>query len=176
LITVAGFSAGGQYVNRYETANQVHEKVGVPVTYVVGSPSSYAYPDSLRPEPTGVTFGVFADAGNCTTYDQWSYGLAGRTGYSSKLPNDQIRRQLISRPVTYIVGELETPQSPALDLACPATAQGTSRLTRARAFFKYITKKYGAKHRMVVVPQCGHSPRCVLTADTVLPSLFPKAE
>jgi hypothetical protein len=176
LITVAGFSAGGQYVNRYETANQVHENLGVPVAYVVGSPSSYAYPDALRPNPAGVTIGAFADASNCTTYDRWSYGLSGRAGYSSNLTNDEIQRQLISRPVTYLVGELETPQSPALDLACPAMAQGGSRLTRAQAFFKYITEKYGAKHRMVVVSQCGHNARCVLTADPVLPILFPKAE
>jgi len=129
----------GMYVNRYETANQVHDKIGVPVMYVVGSPSSYAYPDSFRPEPGGVTFGLFADASNCTTFDRWSYGLAGRTGYASKLTNDQIQRQLVSRPVTYLVGELETPQSPALDLACPAMAQGASCLTRAQAFFKQST-------------------------------------
>jgi hypothetical protein len=176
LITVAGFSAGGQYVNRYAMANQVHERLAVPVTYVVGSPSSYAYLDSLRPEPGGATLGPFADAGNCTTYDRWSYGLTGRTGYSSKLTNDQIRTQFVSRPVTYLVGELETPQSPALDLSCPAVAQGASRLTRAQAFFKYITEKYGAKHRLMVVSQCGHYARCVLTANTVLPVLFPKAE
>jgi hypothetical protein len=173
LITVAGFSAGGQYVNRYESTNQVHEKLGVPVTYVVGSPSSYGYPDSMRPAAGGATFGAFSDAGNCTTFDQWPYGLAGRTGYVSKLTNEQIQKQLVSRPVTYVVGQLETPQSPALDVSCPAMAQGTGRLVRAQAFFKYITEKYGAKHRMLVAPQCGHNQRCVLTADAVLPLLFP---
>jgi hypothetical protein len=176
LITVAGFSAGGQYVNRYETANQLHEKVGVRLMYVVGSPSSYMYPDSLRPEPAGLTIGPFAGASNCATYDRWSYGLAGRTGYSAKLTNDQIQRQLVSRPVTYLVGDLESPQSPALDRECPAMAQGASRLTRLQAFFKHISDNYGAKHKMVVVPQCGHNARCVLTADTVLPILFPTAE
>src|SRR4051794_26861920 len=34
-IVVAGHSAGGQFVNRYAMANQVHEKLGVAVTYVV---------------------------------------------------------------------------------------------------------------------------------------------
>lgn len=48
-IVVAGHSAGGQFVNRYEMANQVHEKLGVPVTYIVANPSSYAYPDNTRP-------------------------------------------------------------------------------------------------------------------------------
>jgi hypothetical protein len=173
-ITVAGFSAGGQYVNRYAMVNRVHEKLPVPVTYVVGSPSSYGYPDSLRPAPAGNGFQAFSDAQNCTTYDRWSYGLSGRTGYASGLTDEQIRTQLVSRPVTYLLGELENPQSPALDISCPAMAQGPSRLARGQAFFKYVTEKYGAKHKMSVVPQCGHNDRCVFTADTALPILFPK--
>ncbi len=48
-IVVAGHSAGGQFVNRYEMANQVHETLGVPVSYIVANPSSYAYPDNTRP-------------------------------------------------------------------------------------------------------------------------------
>src|SRR2546427_6858957 len=34
-IVVAGHSAGGQFTNRYEMANQVHDTLGVPITYVV---------------------------------------------------------------------------------------------------------------------------------------------
>ena len=49
VIVVAGHSAGGQFVTRYEMANQVHDTLGVPVTYVVSNPSSYAYPDPARP-------------------------------------------------------------------------------------------------------------------------------
>ena len=48
-IVVAGHSAGGQFVTRYEMANSVHDTLGVPITYVVSNPSSYAYLDSLRP-------------------------------------------------------------------------------------------------------------------------------
>src|SRR5579885_2771242 len=43
LIVVAGHSAGGQFVTRYEMANQVHDNLGVKVSYVVSNPSSYAY-------------------------------------------------------------------------------------------------------------------------------------
>src|SRR5450755_157779 len=48
-ILVAGHSAGGQFVTRYEMLNQVNDRLGVPVSYVVANPSSYAYVDSLRP-------------------------------------------------------------------------------------------------------------------------------
>src|SRR5207244_3154208 len=78
-IVVAGHSAGGQFVNRYEMANQVHDSLGVPVTYVVSNPSSYAYLDSNRPTADGKDFRLFNDSRNCTTYDRWPYGLQGRT-------------------------------------------------------------------------------------------------
>ena len=45
-IVVAGHSAGGQFVNRYEMSNSVHDTLGVPVSYVVANPSSYAWPDA----------------------------------------------------------------------------------------------------------------------------------
>src|SRR6266404_2487069 len=44
-IVVAGHSAGGQYVTRYEMSNQIHDTLGIPITYVVANPSSYAYLD-----------------------------------------------------------------------------------------------------------------------------------
>ena len=38
---------------RYEMANSVHDTLGVPVSYVVANPSSYAWPDATRPLPVG---------------------------------------------------------------------------------------------------------------------------
>src|SRR5579871_1479335 len=52
-IVVAGHSAGGQFANRYEETNVVHDTLGVPVSYVVANPSSYAWPDATRPLPQG---------------------------------------------------------------------------------------------------------------------------
>src|SRR5262245_34959752 len=42
-IVFAGHSAGGQFVSRYQMSNQVYDTLGVPVTYVIANPSSYAY-------------------------------------------------------------------------------------------------------------------------------------
>jgi pimeloyl-ACP methyl ester carboxylesterase len=52
-IVVAGHSAGGQFVTRYQMANKVHDTLGVPVSYVVANPSSYAWPDATRPLQEG---------------------------------------------------------------------------------------------------------------------------
>ena len=174
-IVLAGHSAGGQFVTRYEMANQVHESISVPITYVVSNPSSYSYLDSERPSggPTN-ELRAFGDARNCTTYDTWPYGLKSRTGYAAKLSDDQLRKQLASRPVTYLLGELDVWPLAGFDSSCPAMAQGPTRLARGQAFAAYVKAKYQAKHEVLVVPLCGHNARCMFTADAALPILFPK--
>src|SRR5271165_4386444 len=49
-IVVAGHSAGGQFVTRYQMSNQVHETLGVAISYIVSNASG-AYLDPLRPTP-----------------------------------------------------------------------------------------------------------------------------
>jgi pimeloyl-ACP methyl ester carboxylesterase len=185
-IVVAGHSAGGQFVTRYEMANQVHETLGVPVTYVVSNPSSYAYPDPARPAPAegseapsrppaAAEFRAYSDAHNCTTYDSWPYGLESRTGYAAQLTDDQLKKQLAARPVTYLLGEIDILPLGGFDSSCPAMAQGPTRLARGQAFGAYVNQKYGAHHHIAVVPLCGHNARCMFTAEPALAILFPKS-
>ncbi len=173
VIVVAGHSAGGQYVTRYEMANQIHEKLGVPVSYVVANPSSYAYLDAMRPGADG-SFQPFSDAHNCTTYDRWPYGLQDRSGYAARLSDNQLKAQLASRPVTYLLGEIDILPLGGFDSSCPAMAQGSTRLARGQIFEKYVTEKYKAPHKITVVPLCGHNARCMFTAESALPIIFPK--
>ena len=173
-IVVSGHSAGGQFVARYEMANQVHDKVGIPITYVVANPSSYAYLDSDRPDAEEKTQRQFGDARNCTTYDNWPYGLKRRTGYSTRLSDDQLKKQLASRPVTYLLGQLDTLPLAGFDSSCPAMAQGPHRLARGQTFANYVNRKYNAQHKVMVVSLCGHNARCMFTSEPVLPILFPK--
>ncbi|HEX3227507.1 MAG TPA: hypothetical protein VHQ95_01000 [Pyrinomonadaceae bacterium] len=173
-IVISGHSAGGQFVTRYEMANQVHESIGVPITYVVSNPSSYSYLDSDRPSGANNELRAFGDARNCTTYDNWPYGLKNRTGYAAKLPDDQLKKQLASRPVTYLLGELDVLPLAGFDSSCPAMAQGPTRLARGQSFAAYVKAKYSAQHAVIVVPLCGHNARCMFTAEIALPILFPK--
>ncbi|MGD1094269.1 MAG: alpha/beta fold hydrolase [Bryobacteraceae bacterium] len=200
-IVVAGHSAGGQYVKRYEMANQVHYKLGVVITYVVANPSSYAYPDNLRPTDAAYTvsarapsyvpaaagataeaatavpatgFRPFSDARNCTTYDQWPYGFRNRTGYTEKLSDDELKKELASRPTTYLLGELDVLPLGGFDGSCTAMAQGPTRLARGEAFSKYVNEHLGAHHTVTVIPLCGHNARCMFTADLALPVIFTK--
>ncbi len=174
-IVISGHSAGGQFVTRYEMGNKIHETAGVPITYVVSNPSSYSYLDSERPSAANNNeLRPFGDARNCTTYDNWPYGLKTRTGYTANIPDDQLKKQLASRPVTYLLGELDVLPLAGFDSSCPAMAQGPTRLARGQAYAAYVNAKYGAQHKVVVVPLCGHNARCMFTAEVALPILFPK--
>jgi len=193
-IVIAGHSAGGQFVIRYEMLNQVHDTLGVPITYLVANPSSYAYVDNLRPTAsalpatisapasTGSASGAaspppvflpYADAKNCTGYDIWPYGLKARPAYSSILSDEQISKQLVARSVTYLLGEADVLPLGVFDTSCPAMAQGPTRLGRGLAFHKYANENLHAHHRLIVVPFCSHSQRCMFTSDIALPLMFP---
>jgi len=177
-IVVAGHSAGGQFVNRYEMANRVHDSLGIAISYVVSNPSSYAYLDAMRPTPPAgdaAEFRPFNDSRNCTTFDRWPYGLNGRTsGYTAKESDDQLKKQLAARPTTYLLGEIDILPLGGFDGSCPAMAQGPTRLARGQAFGKYVNQRFGAHHAVTVVTLCGHNARCMFTADAALPLLFPK--
>jgi pimeloyl-ACP methyl ester carboxylesterase len=193
-IVVAGHSAGGQFVARYEMANRVHETLGVPVSYVVSNPSSYAWPDSTRPLPvddaapanavlgwkeekphTTFSYGTFEGAAACQNYDRWPAGLTQRTaGYTKGMTDDQLKKQLVSRPTTYLLSQVDTLPLGGFDSSCSAMAQGATRRARGEAYVKFVNEHLGAKHAVEIVPECGHNDRCVYTTTEVLPVIFPK--
>jgi hypothetical protein len=157
-------------------ANKVHESLGVPVTYVVSNPSSYAYLDAERPVGDGKDVGPFADASKCANYDRWPYGLQDRGGYTASIPDDQLKKQLVARPAILLLGGLDTLPLAGFDSSCSAMAQGPNRLARGQAYASYVGRKYGAPHKVVVIALCGHNGRCMFTDRQALGILFAKPD
>jgi pimeloyl-ACP methyl ester carboxylesterase len=192
-IVIAGHSAGGQFVSRYEMANRAQDNLGVAVSYVVANPSSYAWPDATRVLPTDdgsaenavagwkaegphtkFSYGPF-DATKAPNYDQWPYGLENRTtGYTLKMTDDQLKKQLVSRTTTYLLSQVDTLPLGGFDGSPSAMAQGATRRARGEAFVKYVNERLGAKSSVMIIPECGHNDRCVYTTTDVLPVIFPK--
>jgi pimeloyl-ACP methyl ester carboxylesterase len=195
-IVVAGHSAGGQFATRYAMGGKVDGTLGnVTVSYVVANPSSYAWPAAVRPLPVGdanpvdaykaalepngekvhtqYTYGPF-DATKLADYDRWPAGLENRTGYTAPLSDDQLKKQLASRPTTYLLGQVDVLPLGGFDSSPTAMAQGPTRRARGEAFFKYVNETLGAKHDAIIVPECGHNDRCIFTTDVVLPVIFPR--
>lgn len=196
-IVIAGHSAGGQYATRYEMANKVHGTPGVSLSYVVANPSSYAWPVAERPLPTGnadpngadkealgpngekvnsnFSYGPFdAAAGKAPNFNKWPAGLEGRTGYAANLTDEQLKKNLVERPTTYLLGQVDVLPLGGFDSSPTAMAQGPTRRARGEAFYKYVNDTMGAKHNAIIVPECGHNDRCIFTTDIVFPVIFPK--
>jgi hypothetical protein len=196
-IVIAGHSAGGQYVNRYQFSNRMHEKVmadrKIQISYVIGNPSSYTYPEALRPTraalPTNIAadspgympiakpgteaaFVAFNDRKNCTAFNHWPYGLENKVGFAKSIPDEQLKQQLSSRSATYLLGELDILPLYGFDDSCAAMAQGPTRLARGFAYAKFVSDGLKAKHTAIMVPACGHDARCMFTSETALPVLF----
>jgi len=194
-IVVAGHSAGGQYATRYEMTNKLHGTLGVDISYVVANPSSYAWPASVRPLPTGdadstdaykealgengekvhtnFTYGPF-DTTKAPNFDRWPAGMQNLTGYTAGMNADQLRKQLVERPTTYLLGQVDVLPLGGFDSSPTAMAQGPTRRARGEAFVKYLNETLGAKHNAIIVSECGHNDRCIFTTNAVLPTIFPK--
>ena len=191
-IVIAGHSAGGQFAMRYAMSNKLHEQLGVTLSYVVANPSSYPWPDSARPLPTGdahpsaaeqawqdqhpharFEFGAL-DTSQCPDFNHWPFGLDGRTtGYTRDMESQGLVRQLASRPTTYVLGQIDVLPVAGFDSSCAAMMQGPTRRARGEAFVAYLQQRWRAHHSIRIVPDCGHNARCIFTADEVLPILFP---
>jgi len=194
-IVVAGHSAGGQFATRYQMASKVHDSLGVAVSYVVANPSSYAWPTTVRPLPVGdanpvdaykesmgddaeevhsnFKYGSF-DSTKAPGYNRWPKGLEGREGYTAGMSDDQLRKQLVERPATYLLGQVDVLPLGGFDDSPTAMAQGPTRRARGEAFMKYVNDSLGAKHEAIIVSECGHNDRCIYTTKSVFPVIFPE--
>ena len=192
-IVVAGHSAGGQFAMRYAMSNKLHGALGVELSYVVANPSSYPWPDSARPLPTGdahpsaaeqawedehphgrFSFGA-VDAGQCPDFNHWPFGLDARTtGYTRDMASQRLVRQLARRPITYVLGQIDVLPVAGFDSSCAAMMQGPTRRARGEAFVAYMQQRWHAHHSVRIVPDCGHNARCIFTADEALPVRCPR--
>lgn len=194
-IVIAGHSAGGQFVNRYEMANKIHGTLtGTSMSYVVANPSTYAWPVALRPLPVGNADSTTAnkeplgpngtkvnaeftywpvDITKLPTYNNWPAGLQSRTGYTALISDAQLTKQLVERPTTYLFGQVDVLPLGGFDSSPSAMAQGPTRRARGEAFVKFITDSLGAKPNVMIVDECGHNDRCVFTTNEVFPVIFP---
>ena len=163
-IVVAGYSAGGQLVNRYAVAGRFKGAqsgiAGLHLRYLVMSPSSYLY---FGPERDPDGDGVFAvPASGCPGYNDWGYGLANLWSYPAGTGLAVMREQYPKRFVFYLVGEEDNnPDDPSMATDCFSNLQGPHRLARAETYFLHLLETFGDGildyQAMEIVPGAGHS-------------------
>lgn len=186
-ITVAGFSAGAQFVQHYVGFAQPPS--GVRLRYVVADPGSWLYFDRLRPLPT--SWGSCGsektcrfrwqtlDAGRCPQANRWKFGLEALPAHLQRAA-DAARRRYAAADITYLAAADDTGTAPGayyriLDKSCAAQLQGPYRLQRALAYADYDRRYLALQkpHRLTIVPGCGHNVACVFPAPTARQALFP---
>lgn len=152
-VTVLGFSAGGQTLQRYAAGSVEQDRTpGILTRFVIGSPGSYLYLDGRRLKADiecssasscavdAASFDVPDYAPGCTSsdpgtvpggegYDDYKFGLANRAGYLSRVSDADLKVRLPSRQVVYLLaaGDSDTSAGTAysvLDKECPAMVQG----------------------------------------------------
>jgi hypothetical protein len=107
------------------------------IRYVVANPSTYLY---LGPERAGQDPGGgwgLPDRSACPGYNEWHYGLEDINPYIEAQELTQVRDQLATRDVVYMVGDQDT-GSAMLDVSCGAMLQGQNRFMRGITLFNYL--------------------------------------
>lgn len=163
-VVIAGFSAGGQFVNRYAAASNDSRNI-----YIVGSPSSYLYFSNLRPDGNG-NFTV--PTTTCATYNDYKFGLDNLsvTSYVNQIGATELTNRYGQAKITYLVGSNDNdPNGLYLDTTCEAQLQGDQRLSRMQNFYNFLGLQYGTSiynlQKMEVVSGFGHDAKNIFGSE-----------
>ena len=173
-VTIAGYSAGGQTIQRYLAGNTEHDRTpGITTRYVVASPGSYMYLDGRRVRPdavctsasncalTAASFVLPPYAGSaCQTdepavepggdaYDDYRYGLANRTGYLAAIPDATLRANTVARPVVYVLSEGDAAAAGARPVAYGALDKSCAAMAQAPLGASYRLQRGLVYHQYV---------------------------
>ncbi len=166
-VTIAGFSAGGQFVQRYAAFSAIPPR-SVLLRYVVADPSSFLYFDPARPMP---------GAAACPYYNKWKFGTENLPAWLGRSAA-AARAAYASADLQYLEGALDTGTGRGtavnlLESGCASELQGKYRLDRGERYAAYDDSAltHGA-HTLSIVPGCAHSVSCVFPSRAGRAALF----
>ena len=90
------------------------------------------------------------------------------------MTDEQLKKQLVSRPTTYLLGQVDTLPLGGFDSSCPAMAQGATRRARGEAFAKFVNEQLGAKHQSRSFPSAATTIAACTRPTWCFPVIFPK--
>lgn len=157
-VVVAGFSGGGQFVNRYAAGSSSR-----PVRFVIANPSSYLYFTPARP-------GTPPEAlARCPGYNDYRYGLTQLNPYMAASGAKGLAARYRQRSIVYLLGDRDRdPRSSSMDKSCGANAEGANRLERGQRYWTHLSTTFGPDIRqrqsLHVVPGVAHDAGGMFTA------------
>ena len=161
-ITLIGFSAGGQCVNRYVAVGKAPVR-NVETAFVVGNPSVYLYIDNLRFKK-----GKFRKVKSKSKFNRWYLGLDDPYPYNRNTDKNQILKNLTSRPTLYFCGTADTGKE-MLDTSPAAMLQGKNRYERFLIYQKHVASypEWAKMTTFISVPGIAHSSHVFYRNDIV---------
>jgi hypothetical protein len=157
-IIIAGHSAGGQFADRYSATSPLPDLFNsYRFRFVVMNPSSYLYPDNLRPTDQG-NF-VVPDSTDCLEYNRYPKGLNGLNPYASATGAGRILENMLRRDIVFLLGADDVlTDGPDLDVSCAANLQGKYRLVRGEYYIAHLISypAYENKRNFSIIPGVGH--------------------
>ena len=181
-LVLFGFSAGGQFVQRYSLYGAGNESSGsgVKITYIVSSPASYMYVNANRPGNDKPFSASMKKNGNSSIeeIDEFPYGMSNIDGldsqgrticryfFDTKANRRQVLERFPQREVYYFVGAKDLRQS-GFDATPPAMAQGSSRVERAKNFYRNLQEIYGEslKHKLHIIEDADHNLEKIVESE-----------
>ncbi|PXW98036.1 hypothetical protein C7444_103127 [Sphaerotilus hippei] len=186
-VTIAGFSAGAQLVQRHVGLSRRVDDGSLQRRHVVASPGTWLYLDDQRPQPRrdgepAVWDACVEPAGSdascqihftrpvtdCAGFNAWKHGLEGLPAWTSTDEPAVVAARYAAASVRYLVGAADRQAGPGAfhpmpDRGCAAMLQGPDRLRRALAYVQHEneTRSPRPPRHLSVVPGCGHDVRCV---------------
>ena len=182
-VVVAGYSAGGQFSQRYAVSSPLEGQLegSVAIRYLVMAPSSYVYLDENRPDASEPDGFAPPDDPSCPDFNSYGYGLEDLWAYHDRqeVSPEAMREQYEERRVRYLVGgDDDDPDHHNLATGCEAMLQGEHRVERALSFHDYLRFFYGEgigeRHDVYVVPGVPHSGGGTLTSEAAVDFLVGK--
>jgi hypothetical protein len=166
-VVVAGHSAGGQFVDRYSAISPLPDLLtGVRFRFIVMNPSSYLYPDNLRPAEDG-NF-VVPDSSACPGYNRYPKGMTDLNSYARAIGAERILQNMLQRDIVFLLGGDDTNmEDPDLDVSCAGNMQGKYRLIRGMYYIGHIGSfpGYGGKKNFSIIRGVGHEGDMISTAE-----------
>ncbi|OYO09044.1 hypothetical protein CGZ94_14970 [Enemella evansiae] len=157
-VVVAGFSGGGQFVNRFAAGS-----ASQPDRFVIANPSSYLYFTPARPGTPP------EEVARCPGYNDYRYGLNQLNPYMAASGPKGLTERYGKRKVVYLLGDRDRdPRSSSMDKSCGANVEGPNRLERGQRYWAYLPSVYGpeirTRQQLHLVPGVAHDAVGMFTA------------
>jgi hypothetical protein len=141
-VAIAGYGAGGQFVQRYAAfgaASAMLGQEGINVRFVVADAPSYLYLTATRPLGGTKGFG-HPDPAACPDYNAYPYGLEKMNTYVRRTGGNAAKTDYATHSVAYL--NTTTPDT-VTDTGCAALAQGADSVVRVANYQNYLQSLYG---------------------------------